>query len=285
MQKILYVILTVLFLLPAFSISTMAANVDQTFLFDLSVDGKKTREVDVGDIITIVLKLHRTDSDKPYSMYAMQDEIRYDSNFFELVDSSAILSNGIAATDIASVDHYREFYMNYLSMSGGTQWDAEKVIGSFQLKVIAKSGVTQITNQNYLVSFPDGSGSYKCDANDITIILTTDCLITFMTNGGNRIPNQTIQYGEKMKLPEDPVKEGFSFDGWYKDINLTEKWDFDNDTVKGNMSLYAKWTIKQITDTVPENHVTSSFYLWLFLLFLIILLLILYYRHKKQNSY
>ena len=283
MKKSLCIILTVLLLFSIFSISTSAASDDMTFSFDLTVDGKEIKEVKAGDIITVVLKLNRTDSAKPYTMYAMQDEIRYDSTFFELVESSAILNNGIAATDIAAVDRYREFYMNYLSMSGGTQWDAEKLIGSFQLRVIGESGVTKITNEDYLVSLPDGSDSYLCDASDVTIILTTDCVITFMTTGGSKIPDQTIQYGEKIKRPEDPVREGFSFDGWYKDIHLTDQWNFDNDMVQSNMSLYAKWTIDQSVNTIPDDNTTPSFCLWWLLLLLIVLLLLLYYRHKKMK--
>lgn len=31
------------------------------------------------------------------------------------------------------------------------------------------------------------------------------------------------------------------FAGWYKDENRTELWDFDNDKVTGDITLYAKW--------------------------------------------
>lgn len=31
------------------------------------------------------------------------------------------------------------------------------------------------------------------------------------------------------------------FVGWYKDENRTEPWDFDNDKVTGDITLYAKW--------------------------------------------
>lgn len=165
-------------LLFATAIPAYAADETQKFSFDLTVDGKDTKEVETGDIITVVLKLRRTDSVEPYMMYAMQDEIRYDSAFFELVEGSDVLENGVVSTDIAKVDEHREFYMNYLSMSGGSQWDADMLVGSFQLKVIGESGVTQITNQDYLVSLKDGSG-----------------------------PDQTVQYGEKIVEPEDPVMQ------------------------------------------------------------------------------
>lgn len=212
-----------------------------SFLFELSVDGKDAKEVEPGDVITVVLRLKRTDANEEYTMYAMQDEIRYDSTFLELVEGSAIVSTGIASTDIAMVDRYREFYMNYLSMAGGEKWNADTLIGSFQLKVTGDSGVTKISSEDYLVSYKDGSGSYPCEANEVTIILSTDCVVTFRTNGGSELEDITVQFGEKIPRPEEPEREGYELEGWYTDIHLTEEWNFDEDTVEGNMSLYAKW--------------------------------------------
>ena len=80
---------------------------EPTFLFALKVNGKDTVTVLPGDIITVSLYLKRTDQAEGYSMYAMQDEIRYDSTFLELVEGSAVLSDGISSTDIAMVDRYR----------------------------------------------------------------------------------------------------------------------------------------------------------------------------------
>ena len=46
----------------------------------------------------------------------------------------------------------------------------------------------------------------------------------------------------KIEAPEEPTRNGFLFDGWYKDFYLTEAWDFDNDLVgEFSIVLYAKW--------------------------------------------
>ena len=54
-------------------------------------------------------------------------------------------------------------------------------------------------------------------------------------------------------VPPIPYKEGYTFDGWYKDLDYIEKWDFDKDLVpekiydeEGNYQfietkIYAKW--------------------------------------------
>lgn len=300
-RTLMAVIMTCI-LLPHLVLPVQAAG--EKFLFELSVDGRDTKEVQTGDIITVVLRLKRIDKTEDYTMYAMQDEIRYDSQFFELVDGSAVLSNGIVSTDIAMVDQFREFYMNYLSMSGGEKWKANTMVGSFQLKVIGTSGVSIISNQDYLVSTKDGSESYPCDAKDLTIILSTECVVSFQTSGGSEITDIKIQFGEKLTRPEDPVREGCTFEGWYKDIHLTEKWDFDADTVQGNMSLYAKWKetiVEEDTENVPDaaedgadidsNDVATGdvnagigSFGYVIILIILILLILLYWTRKKDRN-
>lgn len=282
MKKVIVATLTLLVTLQILFTPVFAVDNSMSFNFNLTVDGQDTKEVETGDIITVVLKLCRTDTSESYPMYALQDEIRYDSNFFELVEGSTVLNTGIESTDIAMVDQYREFYMNYLSMSGGTTWDRDTLIGSFQLRVVGQQGVTKITNQDYVVSVQDGTDSYLCRANDVTIILSTDCIVTFMTNGGNEIADQVVQYGEKAIQPTDPVREGFKFDGWYKDIHLTEKWDFNNDSVQGNMSLYAKWVLATSTDIAPDTGDMLNNYLWWGLLSLFILMSLCFAKRRKD---
>ncbi len=41
--------------------------------------------------------------------------------------------------------------------------------------------------------------------------------------------------------PADPVKSGYTFQGWYGDALLTTPWDFATDKVKQDTTLYAKW--------------------------------------------
>lgn len=294
MRKAIRFLLVFFLLLPAVCLPAAAAEGDPEFRYALTIDGSETKEVKPGDIITVTLHLYRTDADSDYTMYAMQDEIRYDSEFFELVEDSAILSPGIQSTDIGLVDNHREFYMNYLSFSGGQRWDTKTRIGSFQLKVTGTSGVTTITNEDYLVSLSDGSGSYPCDANVLTVILSTDCTIRFETNGGSKIDPVTAIYGELLARPEDPIREGKHLVGWFKDIHLTEEWDFDNDTVKGNMTLYAKWAdgdpvaagkgcIICGRANTPIPGIPLCWICLLILLLLILLIIWLIYRHEKNK--
>lgn len=274
MKRLLSLILALVLLVGLLGVTAHAAEMPE-FHFELTVDGSDTKQVKTGDIITVVLRLKRTDASDKYTMYAMQDEIRYDSDFFELVEGSAVLGKDVVSTDIAMRDNYREFYMNYLSTSGGTSWEADTLVGSFQLEVIANSGVTKITNQDHLVSTQDGTGSYISTANELTIMLSAECTVHFESKGGSSVADQTVQYGEKLTKPEDPKRDGYMFDAWYKDLDKTEKWDFDTDTVSGNMTLFAGWTVKSDAPAdVPASGNPSAPILWVLLALLMLALLV-----------
>ena len=275
MKKVISLVLAVMLLLSC-AVTAYATDDSREFFFELSVDGGSEKKVQPGDIITVVFTLYRSDSEDSYDMYAMQNEIRYDSEFFKLVENSAMLTDGISTTEIGLRDTFREFYMNFVSLSGGESWNAKKLIGSFQLEVIGTSGVTKITNQDYLVSTADGTDSYAATCQDVTIILTTDCTVTFETNGGSKIPDLVAQYGETIARPDNPVREGYHLVGWYTDIDLKNPWDFDTDTVQGNMTLYAKWEQGAPVDETPGNDGDGGFAWWWLLLILLLLGLLIF---------
>ena len=64
--------------------------------------------------------------------------------------------------------------------------------------------------------------------------------LTFESNGGSAVIPQTVSKGETVEKPEDPVKNGFVFTGWYKDTELKEKYDFSA-PVQEDVKIYAGW--------------------------------------------
>ena len=240
------------------SSAVYAVDNSKAFQFELSVNGDKTKQAMPGEIITVVFNLNRTDSTDEFDMYAMQNEIRYDSNFFKLVDGSVLLSEGIGTTEIGLLDSFREVYMNTVSFNGAKKWPAKRLVGSFQLEVIGETGVSKITNEDYLVSTSNGKDSYAATCQDVTVIVTTDCIVNFETNGGSQIESMNARYGETLQRPDNPTRNGYKFVGWYADIDLQIPWDFDSDLVQGNMTLYAKWqsgnAVSQIIDDQVGNN-------------------------------
>ena len=77
--------------------------------------------------------------------------------------------------------------------------------------------------------------------------------VTFKTNGGSEVEKQTINEGEVVHEPEKPTKEGFSFDGWYTDEDLTEKFDFVT-VINSDITLYAAWEEKSEAEQYFEKN-------------------------------
>jgi len=67
--------------------------------------------------------------------------------------------------------------------------------------------------------------------------------VTFIANDGLPVPqDQRVLYESKVTRPAPMTRQGHSFGGWYQSANFTgASWDFTNDTVIGNTTLYAKW--------------------------------------------
>jgi len=61
-------------------------------------------------------------------------------------------------------------------------------------------------------------------------------------------------------VPSGVTKAGHTLEGWYSDEQLTpaSKWDFDNGTVNGDITLYAKWTEDTYTVTFDANGGTPT---------------------------
>lgn len=66
--------------------------------------------------------------------------------------------------------------------------------------------------------------------------------VIFNSNGGSTVANQSVVEGGYAEEPTAPTKEGATFVEWCSDVALTAAWDFETDTVNGDMMLYAKWS-------------------------------------------
>ena len=80
----------------------------------------------------------------------------------------------------------------------------------------------------------------------------TTYTVTFDTKGGNDIAPVTVNAGEKVATPTTPVRDGFTFDGWYVDDTYAIKYNFE-DSVTNNITLYAKWIENKYTVTFDAN--------------------------------
>lgn len=76
--------------------------------------------------------------------------------------------------------------------------------------------------------------------------------VTFVTNGGSQVASQEVLHDTAATEPTAPTRDGYTFDGWYSDEGLTQKYDFSA-PVTSNITLYAKWTLMPTPVPTPEN--------------------------------
>jgi len=79
-------------------------------------------------------------------------------------------------------------------------------------------------------------------------------LVKFNPDNGTEPTEIKIVRNTKLSKPEDPLKEGFSFGGWYTDEQYKTPYNFDDNVTK-NLALYAKWNeVKKDGETEDDNN-------------------------------
>ncbi len=89
------------------------------------------------------------------------------------------------------------------------------------------------------------------DADKQTQTDQTKYTITFDSKGGSTVGSIEVQKDSKATAPTAPTKAAdttntYTFAGWYKDSACTQAFDFANETITGDITLYAKWTATPI---------------------------------------
>lgn len=82
--------------------------------------------------------------------------------------------------------------------------------------------------------------------------VTDAAKISFLTFGGTEISDIYVAKGSKItiEIPE-PKREGFTFGGWYKNVN--ETWNFAEDVVMQDVILQAKWDVATYSVTMVTD--------------------------------
>ncbi|MBQ3419024.1 MAG: InlB B-repeat-containing protein [Erysipelotrichaceae bacterium] len=114
---------------------------------------------------------------------------------------------------------------------------------------------TRVTLSNYLLFKDDAALTYIQKAiDDHELLMNRN--VTFK-DGENVLNSLSIKVGNKINY--QPEKDGYTFVGWYKDSQFTDAWDINNDVVTDNITLYAKFVIKNyIVNYYYDNQLIDS---------------------------
>lgn len=83
---------------------------------------------------------------------------------------------------------------------------------------------------------------------------TESYTVSFNPNGGSDLPSQTVEQGKTAIKPEDPTREGHTFQGWYAG---DKAYDF-NTPVTANLVLTAHW--REDEKPQPKTHTVTFDY-------------------------
>ena len=103
-------------------------------------------------------------------------------------------------------------------------------------------------NTQGFLQFQIYNGSFLINRKEITppVIITPtptpteEHTVSFSTGGGSEVPSQTVPSGGKAVKPDDPTKDGYTFQGWYTEAEAENTYDFNTPVTK-SFTLYAKW--------------------------------------------
>lgn len=86
--------------------------------------------------------------------------------------------------------------------------------------------------------------------------------VTYDLNYGGHTVTEQVEVGSYLVRPEDPTREGYTFDQWCADSDLTVAWRFDDIKVSADTTLYASWhEIKEVVEmpiTLNYNGATGN---------------------------
>ncbi len=76
---------------------------------------------------------------------------------------------------------------------------------------------------------------------EIRFLKKIDYRVEFNTGGGSAVAGKTVTNGKTLAKPQDPVREGYAFLGWYSDAEFQTPFQFDGERITGDTTLYARW--------------------------------------------
>ena len=66
--------------------------------------------------------------------------------------------------------------------------------------------------------------------------------VTFDTGYGSKVESASVPEYGKVAAPESPTRDGYAFDGWYKEATFNNQFNFSTEIITSDTTLYAKWS-------------------------------------------
>jgi uncharacterized repeat protein (TIGR02543 family) len=179
--------------------------------------GSGTKTINEGDVLDMVVT--RDGSTKLFTVYFVVDGVL--TKEFEYTDTNNY------AVGYTTTDNKVKFGFFHDDLVQSSENTTDGKVYSIKLwnGAVGSSQVAQAMNPKYLVTFDD-----NIDGAGVTMPVV-----------------QEIENGGKVTQPTNPTRTNYIFGGWYTTSDLVTQWNFNNDTISQNTTLYAKWTTATFT--------------------------------------
>ncbi|WLD76284.1 InlB B-repeat-containing protein [Mogibacterium neglectum] len=197
-------------------------------LQSISYDEPRVKEYNANKIVAHITGKNLYFGETQYTNYSIMPEVAIDGKFNGPI-------NGQLKFDVNVIDdeHADITISNIPENTTGKdqKWTVR----------INRGWATQLTPET-------GADDYVTIKTKAGAVPVNEYTVTFNSNGGTHVVNQVVKEGQKAKRPLEPTREDYVFAGWYTDNACTESFNFDN-PIKGNTTVYAKWTPKAVEPT------------------------------------
>ena len=137
------------------------------------------------------------------------------------------------------------------SCGGGGESKASSSASGSASSIASSSSASGKSSEAPSSSLPASSASNTGDSSRPAATFS----VTFNLNYGGARPIQVkVEEGSMVEAPEDPVREGFAFTGWYTEIACNNLFNFETPITK-NIVLFAGWSESNITVSFNYNYV------------------------------
>lgn len=127
--------------------------------------------------------------------------------------------------------------------------------------VISGTPTAEGTTDNvvFIYTDPDGKAVRSAPQRVVIAAAASEYTLTFDTNGGSVFASVTKKAGTIIDLSAYvPIKDGYTFDGWYTDAELTT--GITSVTLNDNVTVYARWTsVDPVVITFDPQNGTAAF--------------------------
>lgn len=277
MKKRIFALLSVLvFAFSLFGNVYAEENNGKTIDFNLTSDDKNKIIVKSGDEIIVNYTLENADADEDFFVTVAHTMVVYDKDFFEfkgIVKSDE--RNIEAGLHETSLGNPRIYFNGYHLRE--KSYAAKQFMGSFKLKVKAKSGMSEIKNLNFEISDERGV-RYIAHTKNLLVSIgeepETLYTITYK-NGDKEVGTATAPAGNIEIDQVSPLGEnGYAFGGWKneddgkiyqkgdifsvsRDTTFTAVWNKIEETKKYTLTFNTNGGSNRESISVKENTVVD----------------------------